>query len=89
MVTNTTAFQYTQPLTCFVPVIYFPDIHYQFESLKVAGEGAWEVLGYADEQCTGEPVATLGPDQAGVCEKVNGPRVKAVTVRPAFNGDPK
>lgn len=76
------------PLSCFVPVIYFPQYHYQFVQLKLAGEGAWEILGYGDESCSGEPVGTIKPEDAGICKSFE-TTVKAVTVRPAFNGDPR
>jgi hypothetical protein len=80
-----TLWQFSQPLTCYVPTIYFPDLHYVFSSFKLAAEGAWEVLGYADEACSGEPVV-YGAGDAGVCKVLERP-IKAVTIRPLFNGD--
>jgi hypothetical protein len=67
-------------------VIYFPQYHYQFESLKLTAEGAWEVLGYADEACSGEPVEKVSDSEMGKC-KAFSTRVKALSVRPMFNGD--
>ena len=71
-----------------VPIIYFPDIHYQFEEIKLTGEGTWELWGYDSESCTGEPIQVIKSEEMGVCKT---PRklIKAVTVRPAFNGDPR
>ncbi|KAF2730593.1 hypothetical protein EJ04DRAFT_567617 [Polyplosphaeria fusca] len=77
---------FSEPVECYVPVIYFPDAHYVFSRFKIMGEGAWEVRGFADEGCTGEPVEVLGEGDVGVC-KVLGERVRAVSVRPLFNGD--
>lgn len=51
--------------------------------------GAWEMLGYADEACTGEPIQRIGYEDRGVCRVFGGERVRAVTVRPLFNGDPR
>ncbi|KAF2474918.1 uncharacterized protein BDR25DRAFT_112980 [Lindgomyces ingoldianus] len=76
------------PINCYVPVIYFPQYHYQFESFKLLADGAWEVLGWGDEACTGEPVERVSPDERGVC-KGFGTKVRAISVRPAFSGDPR
>ncbi|KAF2794617.1 hypothetical protein K505DRAFT_274883 [Melanomma pulvis-pyrius CBS 109.77] len=81
-------FFFTGPLTCYVPTIYFP-AHFQFEALKLVSQGAWEVLGYRDETCSGEAIERVGPEDVGVCKKFGDQRVRALTIRPAFNGDPQ
>lgn len=81
-------FFFEYPLTCYVPYIYFPDYHYQFEAIKFVSEGAWEMVGYTDEECKGVAMR-IGYADRGICKVVKGERVRAVTVRPAFNGDPR
>ncbi|ORY00967.1 hypothetical protein BCR34DRAFT_575326 [Clohesyomyces aquaticus] len=87
--TSFSAWTYQGPIQCYVPVIYFPDVHYIFSELKIEAEGAYEVLGYADENCEGGVVEKVGPESGGigVCKALGTP-VKAVTVRPLFMGDP-
>lgn len=83
--TSDVSFRMYGPLGCYVPVVYMP-YHFQFEVIKLVGEGAWEMVGYADEQCT-TPVGTISSEDMGVCTSFQ-PRVRAISVRPAFNGDP-
>ncbi|KAF1996011.1 hypothetical protein P154DRAFT_623525 [Amniculicola lignicola CBS 123094] len=78
------------PYHCYVPFIYFPDIHFEFEAFKVMSEGDWNVIGYRDEACK-EKIQRVYPEDTGIC-KVFGDRdeqrVRAFTIVPAFNGDP-
>jgi hypothetical protein len=71
-----------------VPFLYFPDYHFQFEMIKFVSEGAWEMIAYADEGCMGEEMR-IGYADRGICRAVEGERLRAFTVRPVFNGDPR
>lgn len=70
---------------CFIPVVYAPD-HFTYNQLKLMGDGAWELTGYADEQCKEEVIRIL-PDEMGTCNNLS-TKVKAITLKPLFNGDP-
>ncbi|KAF2179524.1 Cyanovirin-N [Zopfia rhizophila CBS 207.26] len=85
--TSNSGWMFDGPITCYAPVIYFP-IHHQFANLKIVGDGAWEVLAYDNEVCAGEPMGVVRPEDKGVCKGFER-LAKAVTVRPAFNGDPQ
>ena len=76
------------PLTeCWEPFIYFPD-KMQFSQLKLAGAGAWELTAYADGACT-KKLGTISPEEAGTCKTFGTEKVRGITTRPLFNGDPK
>ncbi|PSN64879.1 hypothetical protein BS50DRAFT_677781 [Corynespora cassiicola Philippines] len=84
--TSDTNWIFSSPITCYVPYVYYPEYHYQLDSLRVAGEGEWEVWGYFNEDCSGEPVK-LDPAIQGECQAFETP-IRAISARPAFNGDP-
>ncbi|KAJ4300928.1 hypothetical protein N0V90_003017 [Kalmusia sp. IMI 367209] len=73
---------------CTRAFVYFndPQSYFSYSALKLIGQGAWELVGYADEDCL-EEVAIIGPEDMGKC-RVQHPLLQAFRVRPAFNGDP-
>ncbi|KAF2876377.1 hypothetical protein BDV95DRAFT_224188 [Massariosphaeria phaeospora] len=75
------------PVKCYVPFLWFQNIHYQLTDFNLAGEGGWRTFGYDNERCEGEPIEVVEPDSSYVCRRFQKP-VKAFTVLPAFNGDP-
>lgn len=77
---------YNGPITCYIPQVWFPDA-FHFYAIKLMGEGAWELLGYPDESCKQSPVVHITSEDMGVC-KTTIPMVKAISVKPMFNGDP-
>lgn len=79
--------QQIAPLSsCWEPNFYFAD-KMAFSEIKLAAPGAWELTAYADGACT-EKLGTISPEQAGTCQTFS-ERVKGVTSRPLFNGDPQ
>lgn len=83
---ETQRLQYTFPHNeCLRASYYFLENIWQFEKIKMAGEGAWEMVGYADDNCTQELI-TIAPEQMGQCQSPS-QLVKSLVVRPAFNGD--
>ncbi|KAH6918060.1 Cyanovirin-N [Coprinopsis sp. MPI-PUGE-AT-0042] len=73
--------------TCWEPNFYFAD-KMAFSDIKLAGVGAWEVTAYSDGACT-KKLGTISPEQAGVCLTFGGEKVRGITSRPLFNGDPQ
>jgi hypothetical protein len=72
-------------IKCWVPTVYWPDQFYMAQALQIVGEGMWEVEGFADEECK-ESVVKVVPKEMGRCKPVGDRLVKAIAVRPAFNG---
>lgn len=71
---------------CFGAGFYFTENIWQFEKIKMAGEGAWELVGFEDEACTKE-VVKISPEQMGQCKNPE-QLVRGLIVRPLFNADP-
>jgi hypothetical protein len=77
------------PMTgCWTPQVYLPG-KLAFNLFKAAAkEAAWEVTGYADQNCQ-EKIITISPEQLGKCNTIgSGKLVKGIKSRPLFNGDP-
>ena len=71
---------------CWEPSFDF-EFKFQFSEIKLAGEGAWELVAYADGGCTKE-LGVISPEDMGQC-KVFEDQVRGVITRPKFNGDPR
>ncbi|KAH6918061.1 hypothetical protein BKA70DRAFT_1393848 [Coprinopsis sp. MPI-PUGE-AT-0042] len=80
--------QHLAPLSaCYEPWFYFED-KMAFSDLKLASVGAWELTVYADGACT-KKLGSISPEQAGTCQTFGGEKVRGITSRPLFNGDPQ
>jgi hypothetical protein len=72
---------------CWQPNFYSPH-PIAFSGIKLVALSAWELTLYADGACT-KKLGVISPEQAGQCLTFNGEKVRGVTSRPLFNGDPQ
>lgn len=82
---NAFPFLFGAGVKCYKPTVYWNDQFYMSKVLQITAEGMWEIEGFADEECK-ESVMKVYPEEKGTCKPVGEKLVKAIAVRPAFNG---